>query len=79
MKLGTRFILTGKTRHGKNRVREHGTVWEVTRHNEINYPHTAHKTEIRSVLTGARRWVRIGNDPDFSFEEEQNDHPSNDD
>jgi hypothetical protein len=71
MKFGTRLILTGKTRHGKNRVREQGAIWEVsTPLGVFSNPHTQGKTELRSVLTGDRRWVSLSNDPDFFFEEE---------
>lgn len=72
MKLGTRFILIGKTRHGKNRVREHGSVWEVSGYNFRKWspnPYTKGKTELKSVLTGNKRWVTIPDDENFFFEE----------
>ena len=28
--IGDNLILAGKTRHGKNRIRENGDLWEVT-------------------------------------------------
>tara|TARA_Y100001937_G_C6956210_1_gene256863 strand:- start:87 stop:314 length:228 start_codon:yes stop_codon:yes gene_type:complete len=31
MKVGQVLVLTGKTRHGKNRVREQGDLWRVTK------------------------------------------------
>ena len=33
MEVGKKVRLTGITRHGKNRVREQGDVWEVIRMN----------------------------------------------
>ena len=29
MELGTKIILTGISRHGKNRIEQHGHVWDI--------------------------------------------------
>ena len=60
------WTLKGKTGHGKNRIREHGNVWEVLtdadigvlgRSQPMQFPH------IRSVQTGEWRWF-----DDINFE-----------
>jgi len=59
--------LSGKTNHGKNRIREHGSSWMVqdlpTGVISAN-PMPTRKTLV-SVLTGAERWVSMTNDKDF--------------
>lgn len=46
--------LRGKTNHGKNRVREHGEVWEV-----LDWQSTLRPNQpfIRSIQTGDERWL----------------------
>ena len=58
-------ILTGKTNHGKNRVREHGSKWEVMDHTSPLQPN---KLSVRSTLTWDTRWVHPINDRDFEVE-----------
>jgi hypothetical protein len=71
MEVGNKVKLTGITRHGKNRVREQGEVWEVIRIN----PTVSFKTKAPGpfmLLQAAEginmRWVSIINDDNFSVE-----------
>ncbi len=69
--LGKKVKLAGITRHGKNRVREQGEVWEVIRMN----PTVSFKTKAPGpfmLLQAAEginmRWVSTTNDDNFSVE-----------
>jgi hypothetical protein len=71
MEVGKKVKLTGITRHGKNRVREQGEVWEVIRMN----PTVSFKTKAPGpfmLLQAAEginmRWVSAINDDNFSVE-----------
>tara|TARA_R100000664_G_C2634634_1_gene62535 strand:+ start:208 stop:420 length:213 start_codon:yes stop_codon:yes gene_type:complete len=57
--------LTGKTNHGKNRVRENGNKWEVIDHASELQPQ---KLFVRSTLTWDLRWVDPLFDKDFEVE-----------
>ena len=58
--------LKGKTGHGKNRVREHGELWEVLDKpsNVIRMSHNPPFPPIKSVKTGEERWL---DDVNFSW------------
>ena len=60
--VGKQLILTGRSRHGKNRIREQGEVWEVI----------GEKGEMALVQTPAPehhiRWISLKNDKDFIVE-----------
>ena len=58
--------LTGKTNHGKNRIREHGDLWEVLEvpTGVIKMSHKPPIPPIKSVKTGAERWL---DDVNFSW------------
>ena len=60
------FELKGKSNHGKNRVREHGDVWEVQTSTLTPAPN---KWMLMSVLTGDQRWVDKENDKNFEINE----------
>ena len=71
MEVGNKVKLTGITRHGKNRVREQGEVWEVIRMN----PTVSFKTKapgpfmlLQSTESINMRWVSTVNDDNFSVE-----------
>ena len=52
--------LKGITGHGKNRIREHGDVWEILTLQDIGiFSSTAHgnSTPIRSIATNEWRWL----------------------
>jgi hypothetical protein len=58
--------LTGITNHGKNRVREHGDLWEVLElpTGVIKMSHKPIHPPIKSVKTGEERWL---DDTNFSW------------
>ena len=58
--------LTGKTNHGKNRIREHGDLWEVLEvpTGVIKMSHKPAFPPIKSVKTGEERWL---DDVNFSW------------
>ena len=71
MQVGNKVKLTGITRHGKNRVREQGEVWEVIRMN----PAVSFKTKapgpfmlLQATKSINMRWVSTVNDDNFSVE-----------
>ena len=71
MEVGNKVRLTGITRHGKNRVREQGDVWEVIRMN----PAVSFKTSapgpfmlLQATTTINMRWVSTVNDDNFLVE-----------
>ena len=58
--------LTGKTNHGKNRIREHGDLWEVLElpTGVISMTPKPQFPPIKSVKTGEERWL---DDVNFSW------------
>ena len=58
--------LKGKTNHGKNRVREHGDLWEVLElpTGVISMTPKPEFPPIKSVKTGEERWL---DDVNFSW------------
>ena len=71
MEVGKKVRLTGITRHGKNRVREQGDIWEVNRLS----PTVAFKTSapgpfmlLQATTTINMRWVSTINDDNFLVE-----------
>ena len=71
MQVGKKVKLTGITRHGKNRVREQGDIWEVIRLN----PTVSFKTKapgpfmlLQAATSINMRWVSTVNDDNFSVE-----------
>ena len=57
------FKLTGKTRHGKNRVNEHGSVWF-----EEPQSRDWSKVLVRSLKTNDLRWINIFSYVNFEVE-----------
>ena len=76
MQKGTQIILTGISRHGKNRIEQHGNPWTVTDTRMFNGNDAFHCTsenETFSVGTQGKkikdgRWVFLQGDPNFTFE-----------
>ena len=76
MEVGTQVVLTGISRHGKNRIAQHGNLWTVTDFRKFNGNDAFHCTsenETFSVGTQGKkikdgRWVFINQDPNFTFE-----------
>ena len=71
MEVGNKVKLTGITRHGKNRVREQGKIWEVIRMS----PKVGFKTSatgpfmlLQATESINMRWVSTISDDNFSVE-----------
>ncbi len=72
MKVGDILILSGKTRHGKNRVREQGELWKVISIKGA-MPHGRFPggTEIAELETlDGKHWriISVTGDTDFDFQ-----------
>ena len=73
MRQGDTITLEPKTRHGKNRVNEHGADWIVMNTGRFKGQPAVHlrsvdKTfKMGQALTFDGRWVLINNDPDFDI------------
>lgn len=68
IKVGDEIVLTGKTRHGKNRIQQHGMLWFVKEVRGSRMLLTSeHKTEGPKDSKGHDwRWVEMQNDPNFT-------------
>jgi len=73
MNEGDTLTLSGKTKHGKNRVREQGAAWRVIRLS-VAHGHSAFPTGTPIALLRALsdpdkhwRWIRQTNDDNFEF------------
>ena len=67
--------LTGKTNHGKNRIAQHGAVWNVIGHGSFHgrcswMLESLNKTTGRSdgIRIHDKRWVNKVNDKNFDLE-----------
>ena len=74
MKQGELIRLVPKTRHGKNRIHQHGDEWIVLNLSKFKGQPALHlrskdKTfKMGTAMTFDGRWVLINNDPDFDIE-----------
>jgi hypothetical protein len=68
MEVGKKVKLTGITRHGKNRVREQGDIWEVTRLVAFKTNAPGPFVLLQATTTINMRWVSTINDDNFSVE-----------
>jgi len=70
--VGKKLKLTGKSRHGKNRVREKGDAWKVIGESDnVSFRTPAHGPWLCLESLGPvkdTRWVAISDDPDFTVE-----------
>ena len=73
MDVGDILTLTGKTKHGKNRVREQGALWRVTQ-TKVARRHSVHPEGTPIALLRALsnpekhwRWIRQTDDPNFNI------------
>ena len=79
MKAGDKVKLTGKTKHGKNRVREQGQDWIVVKtDNNLEFAEDR-KQEFALLRADERpsehwRWVAVQNDKNFLVEVLTNDN-----
>ena len=72
MKIGTVITLKGKSRHGKNRIREKGAEWKVSDVREkvsYNTPAPGPFMLLVSQSSKDARWVSVRNDPNFEIVE----------
>ena len=73
-KVGDWVTLKGKTQHGKNRISQHGTLWQVTEIRNwrgsmavhLNSKNCTFRLGKRMIPDG--RWVFLKEDPNFTFE-----------
>lgn len=77
MDVGDILTLTGKTKHGKNRVREQGALWRVTelkvarRHS--SFPEGMPLARLEAIDNDKHwRWIRQTDDLNFMVEETKN-------
>ena len=73
MRQGDTITLEPKTRHGKNRVNEHGADWIVMNTVRFKGQPAVHLRSVDKTFkmgqawTFDGRWVLINNDPDFDI------------
>ena len=73
MRQGDTITLEPKTRHGKNRVNEHGADWIVMNTGRFKGQPAVHLRSVDKTFKMGRawtfdgRWVLINNDPDFDI------------
>ena len=75
MEVGTVVILTGISRHGKNRIEQHGNPWTVNAIGSFNGNNAVRmrsENETFNLGQGRKmhdeRWVFLKEDPNFTFE-----------
>ena len=75
MEIGQKVLLKGKSRHGKNRIEQHGNPWTVSGKGTFNgHPAVRMTSERESFNIGRgrkikdERWVFLQDDPNFTFE-----------
>ena len=69
------IVLKGKSRHGKNRIQQHGTLWTVNALGTLNgTPAVRVQSENKTFKLGSfgekthdERWVLLKDDPDFLY------------
>tara|TARA_B100000287_G_scaffold406197_1_gene430455 strand:- start:309 stop:557 length:249 start_codon:yes stop_codon:yes gene_type:complete len=72
MKVGDKVKLTGKTKHGKNRVREQGEFWTIAEIRRMSHSRGFAPMGTKIILMNADsdplkhwRWVEAENDKNF--------------
>ena len=75
MEVGTQVVLTGISRHGKNRIEQHGNPWTVNAIGSFNGNDAVRmrsENETYNIGQGRKmhdqRWVFLKEDPNFTFE-----------
>ena len=75
MEVGTQVVLTGISRHGKNRIEQHGNPWTVNAIGSFNGNDAVRmRSENETFNLGQgrkmhdQRWVFLKEDPNFTFE-----------
>ncbi|MBR19784.1 MAG: hypothetical protein CMA64_06525 [Euryarchaeota archaeon] len=73
MKQGQRIRLIPKTRHGKNRIHQHGDEWVVINvgkfrgQDAVNLRSIGKTFKVGEFMQFDGRWVLFQNDPDFEI------------
>ena len=71
MKVGDIIILSGKTKHGKNRVREQGKLWKVLNIKGAmphgRFPAGTSIAELETLDGKHWRIISVAGDADFTF------------
>ena len=71
MKVGDILVLSGKTRHGKNRISEQGALWRVKKIKGAlphgRWPAGTEIAELESLDRKHWRIVSVRGDTDFDF------------
>jgi len=75
MEIGQKVLLKGKSRHGKNRIEQHGDLWTVTKLGQFNGNDAFQcESEHETFCVGTQgkkikdsRWVFTKDDPNFLF------------
>ncbi len=71
MKAGDILILSGKTKHGKNRVREQGELWRIVRIKGAlpngRWPAGTEIAELETLDGKHWRYISTRGDTDFDF------------
>ena len=77
MNVGDSLKLIGKTKHGRNRVREQGAAWKVmevcTAQRHSAHPEGTPLALLVSACAKHWRWVKQANDVNFDIIEGKND------
>ncbi len=62
--------LTGKSKHGKNRIQQHGSTWVVVQRGRFAGRAAFMVASMENTDRGRRdgRWVHIRDDKDFNWE-----------
>ena len=72
MKAGDILILSGKTKHGKNRIREQGELWRIIKIKGAlphgRWPAGAEIAELETLDGKFWRFVSVPVDEDFDFQ-----------
>jgi hypothetical protein len=75
MEVGTVVVLTGISRHGKNRIEQHGNPWTVNAIGSFNGNDAVRMRSENETFNLGRgrkmhdeRWVFLKEDPNFRYE-----------
>lgn len=70
MIIGQKVKLSSKSRHARNRIAQHGEIWNVISETpEEILLRSERKTwrDVNGLFSEDKRWIFKKNDPDFSF------------
>lgn len=69
MKIGQKISLKGISRHGKNRINQHGSVWKVVSFpNKVGFSNLTNCwVSLKSLDTNDARTIKINGDENFEI------------